>query len=152
MFTSKITSKIKIKSFWGIVLLTGMVTAVGQSPVRAEQDNILGAAGSEEFLQTMARMMNSSLPLMIEENVRWDSSSAGPGKNLNYNITVINASAKDYYTSMFLSDIRKSVTNDICKTPGTQMFSEYGILLNFNYYDRSHNLITKVEVNPSDCR
>jgi hypothetical protein len=146
------TSKIKVKSFWSIVLLTGVITAGSQSPVRAEQDNMLGAIGSEEFLQTTAKMMNSSLPLMIKENVRWDSSSAGPGKNLNYNITVIDASAEDFYTSMFLSDIRKSVTNDICKTPGTQMFSEYGISLNFNYYDRSHNLITKVEVDPKDCR
>jgi hypothetical protein len=146
------TSKIKVKSFWGIFVLTGMVTAVGQSSVRAEPNNTLGVIGSEEFLQTTAKMMNSSLPLMINENVRWDSSSAGPGKNLNYNITVLNASAKDFYTSMFLSDIRKSVTNDICKTPGTQMFTEYGIALNFNYYDRSHNLITEVKVDPSNCR
>jgi hypothetical protein len=146
------TSKIKVKPSWSIGLLTAIAIAGGQSSVKAEPDNMLGDMGSEQFLQTTAKMMNSSLPLMIEENVRWDSSSAGPGKNLNYNITVINASAKDDFTSMFLSDIRKSVTNDICKTPGTQMFSEYGISLNFNYYDRSHNLITKVEVNPKDCR
>jgi hypothetical protein len=152
MFTSKITSKIKIKSFWGIVLLTGMVTAGSQSPVRAEQNNVIGAIGSEEFLQTTAKMMNSSLPLMIDENTRWDSSSAEPGKTLSYNYTLVNTSAKDVYSSLFVSNIRKSVTNDICMTPATQMFAEYGILLNFNYYDRSHNLITKVEVDPRNCR
>jgi hypothetical protein len=99
-----------------------------------------------------AKMMNSSLPLMLDENTRWDSSSAGPGKTLSYNYTLVNTSAKDVYSSVFVSNIRKTITNDICKTPASQTFSDNGVSLNFNYYDRSHNLITKVEVDPKDCR
>lgn len=152
MFTSKITSKIKVKSFWNIALLAGMAIASGQSSVRAEPDNKLGEMGSEQFLQTIAKMMNSSLPMMVDENVRWDSSSADPGKTLSYNYTLINTSAKDVYSSMFISNIRKSVTNDICQVPASQTFSDHGISLNFNYYDMSHKLITKVEVDPKNCR
>ncbi|MGL5834851.1 MAG: hypothetical protein ACRC1Z_16685 [Waterburya sp.] len=146
------TSKIKIKPFWNIALLTVMAIAGGQSSVKAEPNNMLGDIGSEQFLQTTANMMNSSLPMMIDENVRWDSSSAGPGKTLSYNYTLVNTSAKDVYSSMFVSNIRQTISNDICKVPGTEIFSDYGVTLNFNYYDRSHNLITKVEVDPQNCQ
>lgn len=146
------TSKIKVKSFWGIGLLTAMAIASGQSSVKAEPDNTLVGMGSEQFLQMTAKMINSSLPMMIDENTRWDSTSVEPGKILRYDLTLINNSAKDFYSSMFISNIRKSVTNDICKTPATQIFSDKGATLSFNYYDRSHNLITKVEVDPKDCR
>lgn len=151
MFTSKI-NKIKVKSFWGIGLLTAMAIASGESSVKAEPNNMLGDIGSEQFLQTTAKMMNSSLPMMVDENVRWDSSSVEPGKTLSYNYTLINNSATDVYSSMFVSNIRKSITNEICQVPGTEIFFDYGVTLNFNYYDRSHNLITKVEVDPKDCR
>ncbi|MFM2310871.1 MAG: hypothetical protein RLZZ04_147 [Cyanobacteriota bacterium] len=146
------TSKIKVKPSWSIGLLTAIAIAGGQSSVKAEPDNMLGDMGSEQFLQTTAKMMNSSLPLMVDENVRWDSSSAGPGKTLSYNYTLINTSAKDVYRSMFVSNIRKTITHDICEVPVSQIFSDNDVTLNFNYYDRSHNLITKVEVDPKDCR
>jgi hypothetical protein len=43
------TSKIRVKSFWNIGLLTAIAIAGGQSSVIAEQDNMLGVIGSEQF-------------------------------------------------------------------------------------------------------
>jgi hypothetical protein len=83
-----LTSKIKVKSWWGIALLTAMVTIVSPSSVKAEQDNMFEMIGSEDFLQMTAKMMNSSLPMMVDADTQWDSSSAGPGKTLSYNYTL----------------------------------------------------------------
>jgi hypothetical protein len=147
-----LTSKIKVKSWLGIALLTGMVIAGWQSSVRAEQDNMLEMIGSEDFLKMTAKMMNSSLPMMVDEDTQWDSSSAGPGKTLSYNYTLIKHSAANIDSSLFANNIRPTITNTICTTPATQIFPDNGVSLNFNYYDNTHNLIAKIQVAPSDCR
>lgn len=90
--------------------------------------------------------------MMIDENTQWDSSSAGAGKTLSYNYTLVNYSAANIDSSVFASNIRSTITNTICTTPATQIFPDNGVSLNFNYYDQTHKLITKIEVAPSDCR
>jgi hypothetical protein len=147
-----LTAKTKVKSWLGIALLTGMVATSWQSSVRAEQDNMFEMIGSEDFLQMTAKMMNSSLPMMVDEDTQWDSSSAGPGKTLSYNYTLINYSAANIDSLLFAKNIRPTITNTICTTPATQIFPDNGVSLNFNYYDNTHNLIAKIQVAPSDCR
>lgn len=147
-----LTSKIKVKSWWGIALLTAIVTVVSPSSVKAEQDNMFEMIGSEDFLQMTAKMMNSSLPMMVDEDTQWDSSSAGPGKTLSYNYTLINYSTTNIDSSIFANNIRPTITKTICTTPATQIFPDNGVSLNFNYYDNTHNLIAKIQVAPSDCQ
>ncbi|MEY4520571.1 MAG: hypothetical protein RLZZ499_3171 [Cyanobacteriota bacterium] len=146
------TSKIKVKSWWGIALLTAIVTIVSPSSVKAEQDNMFEMIGSEDFLQMTAKMMNSSLPMMVDADTQWDSSSAGPGKTLSYNYTLINYSTTNIDSSLFANNIRSTMTKTVCTTPAIQIFPDNGVSLNFNYYDNTRNLIAKIQVAPSDCQ
>ena len=107
---------------------------------------------SEEFLTQISEMMNSTLPMMIEENVQWDSSHVGPGKTLNYNYTMLDYSASQLDPKMFVDSIRHHLKYTVCTAPETRMFPTNGVLLNFNYYDRDGRLITTVEVAPNDCK
>ncbi len=135
----------KAKSLLGIALLTGMTNIGWQSTARAEQKNI-----SELLVQT-ANMMNKNLPMMIDQDTQWDSSFAGPGKMLSYNYTLINYSATQIDGTEFARNIRTPLANTICTNPATQIFPQEGVLLNFNYYDNTRNLIARVKVEPSDC-
>lgn len=107
---------------------------------------------SEEFLTQISEMMNSSLPLMVNENVQWDSSSVGPGKTLNYHYTMLDYSASQLDAKMFIDNIHHNLKYTVCTAPKMRMFSINGVLLNFNYYDRNRSLITTVKVAPSDCK
>ena len=142
----------KIKSLLGATLLVGMTTIGWQSSIKAEQKTALGNLYSEEFLTQVSNMMNSTLPMIVEEGVRWDSSYAGPGKTLSYNYTMLDYSASEIDGKMLANTIRPDLTDTICTTPETQLFPNNGVLLNFNYYGRDRNLITRIEVAPDDCK
>ena len=141
----------KVKYLVGAMLVCA--TTIGWQPSsKAEQKTALGNLYSEEFLTQVSKMMNSTLPMVVEEGVRWDSSYVGPGKTLNYNYTMLNYSASEIDGKMFANTIRPDLTNTICTTPETRLFPNNNVLLNFNYYGRDRNLITRVEVAPSDCK
>ena len=144
-------TKLKFKSFLGLILLTGMTTISCSSLVKAENVTISELVASEDFLALTADMMNSSLPLMLDQDTRWDSSSAGPGKMLNYNYTLVNYSAAQINKTQFANNIHQSLTQMICYEPATQIFPQGGVMLNFNYYDNLNKLITTVKLAPSDC-
>ncbi len=127
--------------------LTACTMAIAwQAPSRAEINNI-----SEILVQT-SNMMNQSLPMMVDEDTRWDSSFAGPGKMLSYKYTLVNYSANQIDSTQFAQNIRTPLTNTICTNPATQIFPENGVLLNFNYYDNALNFIATVKIAPHDCK
>ena len=141
----------KVKYLFGAMLVC--MTTIGWQPSsKAEQKTAFGNLYSEEFLTQVSTMMNSTLPMMVEEGVQWDSSYVGPGKTLNYNYTMLDYSASQIDGTVFANTIRPDITNTICTTPETKLFPDNGVLLNFNYYDRDRSLITRVEVAPSDCK
>ena len=116
----------KLKSFLGITLLVTMAATGWQSSARAETDGISQMIGSEEFLKMTADMMNSSLPMMLDEDTQWDSSYAGPGKMLTYNYTLVNYSASQIDGLMFANSIRSTLA-DIALRIYVRTFFESGI-------------------------
>ncbi|MEL6578933.1 MAG: hypothetical protein AAFQ14_04220 [Cyanobacteria bacterium J06621_12] len=140
------TSKIKAKSLLGVALAACTTAIAFQSPTQAEISNM-----SEILVQT-ADMMNQQLPMMIDLDTRWDSSFAGPGKVMSYKYTLVNHSANNIDGRQFAQNIHPTLTNLICNNPTTQIFPDNGVLLNFNYYDKSSNLIARVKVTPNDCQ
>lgn len=144
--------KARGKSLLSMALLVGVVATGWQSPAKAEPESISSLVGSEKFLKMTADMMNSSLPMMIDEGTQWDSAYAGPGKMLTYNYSLVNYSASQIDGSLFAKNIKATVTDTICTTPATQIFPDNGVVLNFHYYDNTRNLIARVNVAPQDCR
>ncbi|MEM8722329.1 MAG: hypothetical protein AAGE84_24055 [Cyanobacteria bacterium P01_G01_bin.39] len=142
MFTFNRTAK----SFLGIVCAASTSAIIQQYPAQAEINNI------SELLVETANMMNKNLPMMVDSDTRWDSSFAGPGKMLSYKYTLIKYSASQIDGVQFAQNIRTPLTDTICNNPATQIFSENGVLLNFNYYDNALNLIARVEIAPEDCK
>jgi len=137
--------KTKAASFLSITLATCATAIAWQSPLRAEISNI-----SELLVQT-SKVMNQNLPMMVNEDTRWDSSFAGPGKMLSYKYTLVNYSANQIDTVQFTQNIRTYLTDTICTNPATKIFPENGVSLNFNYYDNALNFITMVKLTPNDC-
>jgi len=140
-----LTSKIKAKSLLGVALAACSTAIAFQAPTQAEIGNM-----SEVLVQT-ADMMNKMLPMMVDGDTRWDSSSAGPGKTLSYKYTLVNHSANQIDGAQFARNIHPTLTDMVCTNPATQIFPDNGVMLNFSYYDKTSNLIARVEVAPNDC-
>jgi hypothetical protein len=137
----------RAKSLLGMALLATTVTLGCQVSAKAqEEDNEIF-----QLLVQTAEIMNEGLPMMIDQDVQWDSSFAGPGNKLTYNYTLVNYLAAEIDSTLFVQNIRQPLINSICTDPETQFFPDNGVLLNFNYYDNVHNLIANVEVLPTDC-
>ncbi|MGD1919083.1 MAG: hypothetical protein ACFCAD_09410 [Pleurocapsa sp.] len=127
-------------------------TSIGiQSPIQAENITISEVTSSESFLHQIANTMNKRLPIMVDRDTRWDASFAGPGKSLSYNYTLVNYSAANIDGSLFAHNAHVLLTERVCNEPTTVIFPQEGVLLNFNYYDNTRNLIARVKVTPSDC-
>ncbi|MEM8675951.1 MAG: hypothetical protein AAGF83_19075 [Cyanobacteria bacterium P01_G01_bin.67] len=142
MFTFNPTAK----SLLGVAVAASTTAIAFLAPAKAETNNI------SKLLVETANMMNKSLPMMVDQDTRWDSSFAGPGKMLSYKYTLINYSASQIDSVQFANNIRTPLTDTICNNPATQIFPENGVLLNFNYYDNARNLIARVNVAPGDCK
>ncbi len=142
----------KVKYLLGAMLVCATTIVGWQPSSKAEQKTAFGNLYSEEFLTQVSKMMNSTLPMVVEEGVQWDSSYVGPGKTLNYNYTMLDYSASEIDGKMLANTIRPDLKTTICTTTETQLFPNNGVLLNFNYYGRDRNLITRVEVAPDDCK
>lgn len=134
------------KSLLSVALTASTAVITFPSSAQAEINNIM------ELLVETADMMNQTLPMMIDQNTRWDSSFAGPGKMLSYKYTLVNYSANQIDGVQFANNIRPPLTETICNNPATQIFPDNGVLLNFNYYDYASNLIARVKVAPDDCK
>ncbi|MGL5793323.1 MAG: hypothetical protein ACRC06_02770 [Waterburya sp.] len=144
-------TKLKSKLVFSALLLTSITSVSYPSLVKAENVDLSEMVASEDFLVLTADMMNKSLPLMLDQDTRWDSSSAGPGKTLNYNYTLVNYSASQIDKTKFTKNNHQLLTQMICDEPATQIFPQGGVLLNFNYYDNINKLIANVKLEPSDC-
>ena len=141
----------KLKSFVSVVLLTSITTISYQSLVKAENVTLSEVVAFEDYLSMAAEMMNSKLPLLIDQDVRWDSTFAGPGKMLSYKYTLLNYSASQLEVHKFTQYMHKSITKTVCDDSATKIFPEEGVTLNFNVYDKSNNFITRIKLEPSDC-
>ncbi|MEM7594877.1 MAG: hypothetical protein AAF383_25840 [Cyanobacteria bacterium P01_A01_bin.83] len=136
----------KAQSLLGAVFAASLSAITLQSSARAEIKNI------SEFLFQTAEMMNQNLPKMINQNTRWDSSVAGPGKMLSHKFTLVNYSANQIDGVELAKDMRDPIIKTICNNPAAQVFSENGVFWNINYYDNASNLIARVQVAPKDCK
>ena len=145
------TTKLKVKSFVSLLLLTGVASFGFQQSGKAQNTAFSKILETESFLQQTADTMNQRLPMMVDNDTQWDSSSAGPGKSLNYNYTLVNYSASQIDGYVFAKNARVLLTEKVCNEPSVVIFPKEGVLLNFNYFDNTRNLIARVKVEPSDC-
>ena len=141
-----LTSKIKAKSLIGIGLASCVSAIAFQSPTEAQKvDNI------SQILVEVSDTINQQLPMSIDPTVRWDSTSAGPGKLMNYNYTLVGYSATEIDENQFANQFRPVVNNLLCNEPSSQVFRDNDVALNINVYDNSQSLVSRVKMSPSEC-
>jgi hypothetical protein len=107
------------------------------------QANDIDYAMNEEM-----KMMNRSLPVMVDDDTRLDQVSIQE-KNLFYYYTLINQSVANTDVDGLKAFMQKRLNTTVCEKAEFKPLLEQGRSINYDYND--NNDIIRITVNNSDC-
>ncbi len=106
------------------------------------------SASVHQALTELANQLNSSLPMRVDENTRWDSTMALPGRVLLYSYTIIGVSPEDFDRRGFESELHGVMTRNYETSPDMEVFRDARVTLVFNYRFENGQFAARVEVKP----
>ena len=112
--------------------------------------NFWMTSDTEYALNEEIRMMNKSLPTMVDNATRLDHVSLQED-NMFYNYTLTNWLAADLDLERFNSIMQPKLKTNACETEETKSLLEEGRSLNYVYRDKSSNPVSKITVKLGDC-
>ncbi len=144
--TNMLTSKIKAKPLLGITLAACSTAIAFQVPTQA---------GTKNITQTLVRaseVINQSLPAMLNQEIRMDSTSVEPGRTFNYNFSFVNRSAVEIDGNHYAQVVRPEMVQHICDNLYNSILRENKISISVRFHDSHKNFFSMIKVAPEDCR
>jgi len=105
---------------------------------------------SDSALREEIRLINNSLPSMIDDYTRLDHTSL-QGRDIYYDYTLTRAEVENIDISNFTSAISAKLKTTQCTTSETRALLDEGRKLVYTYRDKSGSPVTKIVVENSDC-
>jgi hypothetical protein len=112
--------------------------------------NFWMTSDTEYALNEEIRMMNKSLPTMVDNDTRLDHVSIQEN-NMFYNYTLTNWLVADLDLERFNSIIQPKLKMNACETEETKSLLEEGRSISYVYRDKDSSPVSKVTVTISDC-
>ncbi|WP_417442168.1 hypothetical protein [Idiomarina sp.] len=112
--------------------------------------NLWKANDTEYTLKEGLRMVNASLPAMIDKETRLNSMSI-EGKSIISRYTMVNWSVEKVKVEEFKSFMREKLTTKVCERDDTRSLLEEGYRTIHAFFDKNSNDITKITLNIDDC-
>lgn len=129
------------------IILTTTTLLLGiPASLKAQPKNI----SFNEFLNNEIAILNQKLPIMIDQNLRWDSSSIIAGEAVVYEYTLVNSLSSDI-PQTFSQAVNLMVKETMCGEHGLHEVYKNGMSFKANYYSKDDYLVGEVTVTPSDC-
>ncbi len=100
----------------------------------------------EKILVEQANKINKTLPKMIDENTRLDSTKFGPGKFFVYNYTLIGIDLKDFDIEGFKKAVTPKIQDFYNNNPSIKGVKDNKIALKYNYYTPDKKLICEITI------
>ncbi len=121
-------------------LLTGITTGQGCG----------NRTSYEEVLRQNAKEMNRKCPLIVQEGVRLDSTSAGPGKRFTYNYTLITQSRDSIDAKSMGNRLRPNLTNNLRTSKSLEILRKNKPDVNYRFFDRKGRLVLTILIRAED--
>ena len=87
-------------------------------------------------LRTFADQARRGLPAMVNEDLRLDKITVGPGRRLNYAYTFVRATAFDIDPDKVRSTVIPGLRKFVCTNPEAQVLVKAGVQVGYEYSDR----------------
>jgi hypothetical protein len=137
------------KAVWAILarvaVVLGALSLAGNFIVGMRQ-----GTNSDTTLQEELRIMNKSLPVMMDDATRLDHISL-QGRDIYYNYTLINLLEKDLDIERFDAVMTPKIKTNGCENGATRPLLDEGRNLVYMYRDKQSNPVSKIIVSRSDC-
>jgi hypothetical protein len=109
-----------------------------------------GGQTVEEQLVTTAAEMNKRCPIMLDDETRADSVSAGPGKALTYNYTLVKRSVKQLDIPRLMERLRPSIAHNAKTNPDLEHLRELQVTFVYKYADKNGSTAFDLTVGPPE--
>jgi hypothetical protein len=100
----------------------------------------------EDVLRENAAVMNRKCPIMVEKDVRLDSTSAGPGKRFTYYYTMTAQTRDSIDVISFEERLRPGLTNNLRTNASLDIIRKNRADVNYRFFDRKGRLILGIGV------
>jgi len=98
-----------------------------------------------------AEQLNKDAPTMIDEETRMNKATVGPGAMLTYHYTFPNYSSDEVQSEWIRSDLRESVTSQVCNSKEMKPALQYGGTYKYSYSGNDQRVIGAFQITRTDC-
>lgn len=133
-----------------LILTINVITSV--TPVLRSGMVALGLISVDRLIIMDASDANRHCPLMIDDETRADSISAGPGRMLTYHITLVNHTANDLDVDKLRERLRPGIIRTVKSDAFLKVLREHDVTFVYSYSDKNHKPVLDVTVTPAEYR
>jgi len=105
---------------------------------------------TESDLDRAVHEINATVPKMVDEATRLDSASAGPGRRLTYNLTLISMKAQDIDRVAWKQNVAPTIRTNMAQTKGMHTLLAAGVTVASRYYSSDGVLIDEIIMKPEE--
>jgi hypothetical protein len=135
--------------FGVIAVLIG--AALGSYAIRLGFSN--RASDIEAALARASAEANKNVPLMLDSETRLDGTSAGPGRVLTYNYTLVNVTKGDGLNiTRFEEATRPNIIREYKTNPGLKALREADVSMHHRFSDKIGVFVVEIVVAPDDLK
>jgi hypothetical protein len=104
----------------------------------------------EDVLKKNAEAMNRKCPIIVEKDVRLDSTSAGPGKRFTYYYTMLAQTRDSMDVKSFEDRLRPGLTNNLRTNESLDLIRKNRADVDYRFFDRKGRLILDIGIKSED--
>ena len=106
----------------------------------------------EKSLEVASAKMNRTCPQLLDDEVRLDNTSAGPGKVFTFHYSLVKRAKADLTVEKFAETVRPDLVVEYKSSPKTKSFRDQKVALHYRYTDKNGDFIADIVVGPDDLK
>jgi hypothetical protein len=107
-------------------------------------------ARTDGDLERVVREVNATAPKMVDDATRLDRASAGPGRRLTYDLTLISLKSEDIDPVVWKRDVFPTIRANMAKTQAMHRLLAAGITVASRYSSSDGVLVDEIVMRPED--
>ncbi|OAI43148.1 hypothetical protein AYO41_02830 [Verrucomicrobia bacterium SCGC AG-212-E04] len=100
-------------------------------------------------LAEMSTQLNKRLPMVVDSETRWDSTTTGPERALIYRYTLVSVEATEIKPEV-IATVRARALANYKSNPTMKSLRDLNATLRYQYYNKSGAYVTEFSVSPKD--
>ena len=107
-------------------------------------------ASTEGDLDRVVREVNATAPKMVDDATRLDRASAGPGRRLTYELTLISLKSQDIDRIAWKRDVVPTIRANMAKTKAMHTLLAAGVTVASRYTSSDGILVDEIVMRPDE--